>query len=749
MKKRCIVLFLAILYVFIGILKPVRVNALEEESLNVNEIIENDSTKYVDSSLEENIDEKKEPVETKEVETEEKESVETKEVETEENEPNVSNITNDDTNEDIHGGQIYDIQKVKVIVTKFVKDDSGKKIPLAGALLQIKDSSGKVIDEWTSDGTDHVIELPDGTYILHEEKAPEGYDLAADEEFTVKVEIAELDAGSDASATPCPHYTGTQMYYVEIEGKKNEVYCINQNWETPDADSQYNGEILNSGSIRDYTKQTIPVDVDPTVPDEDGHANAGIILSDGPVDVSDPNLTDDELYNKILDIIYHRHIAASHLEDEYTTEEIRFITEVALKNYTNAILAERQYNVKATEALLAAFDDAGVVYKTYSCTNYGTCVSYIKHNYRDFVYTPDVPLGQDIVKTDYGKGNSFGQMVAGHWNNFSSNRYLHPEADPATQAHNAKNKQEDRDTVARFYRLFEFLISNDNPHPSDMNLYIYSSNTTPTDLSNNNFDAKYQNLLGVTGYFEEVKQQEKIVELENTYSTEEVSVTVKKVWDDANNQDGKRPESINVTLSNGQEFELNEENDWTVTVNNLPKYNKGKLIEYTWSEKDLPDGYTLTNTESKDYITTLTNSYTPEVVSFKVLKIWHDENDEQKKRPENVTVSLSINDDEVYETITLSEENGWEYEFTDLPAYREGQKLIYTVREENIPEGYVESYEGDMEKGFVIYNGLGQGGDNPPPKNPQTGDNITLYFAILFVSSIIFVIGRKYLKNND
>ena len=39
-----------------------------------------------------------------------------------------------------------------------------------------------------------------------------------------------------------------------------EVYCINQDWETPDDNSSYDGEILNPTDIRDYLHQTVYVD---------------------------------------------------------------------------------------------------------------------------------------------------------------------------------------------------------------------------------------------------------------------------------------------------------------------------------------------------------------------------------------------------------------------------------------------------------------------------------------------------------
>ena len=52
---------------------------------------------------------------------------------------------------------------------------------------------------------DNIGVLPDGTYTLQELEAPEGYVLAAPKQFVVKVEIVQIDAGSDASPTPCPN----------------------------------------------------------------------------------------------------------------------------------------------------------------------------------------------------------------------------------------------------------------------------------------------------------------------------------------------------------------------------------------------------------------------------------------------------------------------------------------------------------------------------------------------------------------
>lgn len=60
-------------------------------------------------------------------------------------------------------------------------------VMVAGAQLEVRDKNGKVIDNWTSDGTAHAVSglVVGETYTLVETKAPEGYVLAAPVEFTV------------------------------------------------------------------------------------------------------------------------------------------------------------------------------------------------------------------------------------------------------------------------------------------------------------------------------------------------------------------------------------------------------------------------------------------------------------------------------------------------------------------------------------------------------------------------------------
>lgn len=368
-----------------------------------------------------------------------------------------------------------EIEEHKVAVITNKVDENGNK--LTGATLQIIDMDGNVVDEWISSETEHTSLLPEGDYVLHEVSAPEGYIVAEDQNFSVVVEEYNMDAGVDFSKTPCEHYGGTPLYYIESNGEKSEVYCINQDWETPDEESKYDGEIVTPDNIRSFTNQTVYIDAE---------------QNKDRIDISDPSLSDEELYNKILDIIYHRQ-EATEIFNDLTEAEIRYVTEAALKNYTNTGLTRVQ-GVTRKSAI-----PEGVTDYYYD----GRYYWYLYPHFRSFEYIPDAPMGSDIFKTVVGEGDAFG-TIARHWNGGD---------------HNAKGNEEVRNKIDRFYDLYQYLVYSEEHHPSDMHLYIYSTNNTSSEISNFNFDdGVYQNLLGIK-WFNPYDENYK-VELECVNKTE-------------------------------------------------------------------------------------------------------------------------------------------------------------------------------------------------------------------------------------
>ena len=183
----------------------------------------------------------------------------------------------------------------------------------------------------------------------------------------------------------------------------------------------------------------------------------------------------------------------------------------------------------------------------------------------------------------------------------------------------------------------------------------------------------------------------------NSYEPVLIDLEGTKTWDDADNQDGKRPESITVRLSaNGSEVnavKVSEESDWSYTFTNLPKFENGEEINYTVQEDNVEDYSAEINGMD------ITNSYTPEQTSINVIKSWNDENNKAGNRPDSITVKLLKNGEETGQEITLSEDNNWQADFTGLDVYADGDLIEYTVEEEDVPN-YESNVTAGEENGY-------------------------------------------------
>ena len=191
------------------------------------------------------------------------------------------------------------------------------------------------------------------------------------------------------------------------------------------------------------------------------------------------------------------------------------------------------------------------------------------------------------------------------------------------------------------------------------------------------------------------------IQISNTY-TQLVDLAVEKVWNDANDQDGKRPETVTVRLladeqNTGKTLTLNADNGWSGSFSGLPKYENGQEIVYTIAEDAVP-GYTATVDGF-----TITNTHTPEKTALSVKKVWDDADDQDGMRPDAVTVRLLANGERTDRALTLNAANGWADRFSDLDVYNEGQPIAYTVEEVNVA-GYQSSITGDAADGFTITN---------------------------------------------
>lgn len=127
--------------------------------------------------------------------------------------PLSAEITED--GKDIELGEIVN-EHTKVQISK--QDmTTGRELP--GAKLELRDSSGKVIESWTSTDKPHLIErLPAGEYVLHEETAPNGYLVSEDVKFTV-LETGEIQrVVMKDSPKPMAPNTGEDRTIVYVSG---------------------------------------------------------------------------------------------------------------------------------------------------------------------------------------------------------------------------------------------------------------------------------------------------------------------------------------------------------------------------------------------------------------------------------------------------------------------------------------------------------------------------------------------------
>jgi len=221
----------------------------------------------------------------------------------------------------------------------------------------------------------------------------------------------------------------------------------------------------------------------------------------------------------------------------------------------------------------------------------------------------------------------------------------------------------------------------------------------------------------------------------NQHTPATTEVKGQKTWDDANNQDGKRPESVTVQLyADGQMVAsqvVTAANNWTYSFSNLPQFAKGKAISYSVQElvdagldkagyRPSYDGYNIAN------------HYKPEVTTLEVRKVWNDQNDQDKLRPSQIQVQLYANGKAFGEPVTLKADNDWRHVFADLAKYQEGKEVVYTVEEVAVPSGYsVTSSQTGVNQVTLTNTHQPKRPEDPGKKDlPKTGSAETFSLAL-------------------
>lgn len=222
----------------------------------------------------------------------------------------------------------------------------------------------------------------------------------------------------------------------------------------------------------------------------------------------------------------------------------------------------------------------------------------------------------------------------------------------------------------------------------------------------------------------------------------ELEIRVNKIWDDNDDSEGIRPDSVSVDLFRDEKIvdtvELNEDNNWSFSFSNLPEgiadiHAEDGYHHYDYDLQETAiDGYEAVTTglvkTNNDYVftCTFTNTHLQKSTQVFVRKAWKDFDNLFGLRPDSIIVDL-YRDGEKIDSVTVKAVDSWRASFDNLPVYHEhGKKYTYTIKEQPVP-----GYSKPQIVGNFIVNPIDTGSVTVVKKdsngNPMEGVKFRLY----------------------
>ncbi|WP_456089262.1 Cna B-type domain-containing protein [Oribacterium parvum] len=239
----------------------------------------------------------------------------------------------------------------------------------------------------------------------------------------------------------------------------------------------------------------------------------------------------------------------------------------------------------------------------------------------------------------------------------------------------------------------------------------YEKDSTPRTISKKDFEDSVASGSTITLTIKNEKEEVK---------KKSTSFSVEKKWVVGENLATNKPDNVTVSvLKNGVKDDnltvvLSQENGWKASFSNLPKEGAdGKEIVYTVSEEELA-GFNAAISGSDENKFTITN-YNGGNVVIPVTKKWKGSG----AHPDHVNVQLFANGAKVDSSI-LNAENNWQHNFVKPKYDASGNKINYTVTEDNV-SGYTATTQDDPATGYV--NVFVNTKNDVPPTSPNGGGN--------------------------
>lgn len=193
--------------------------------------------------------------------------------------------------------------------------------------------------------------------------------------------------------------------------------------------------------------------------------------------------------------------------------------------------------------------------------------------------------------------------------------------------------------------------------------------------------------------------------VKNTYIPATVEIPVSVKWDDAENQDGARLDSVEAELyANGvatrNKVTLNAENGWTAKFAKVDVKKDGTRIKYEVKGTEA-DGYDVSVAgdilDEKGLV--LTYKHIPAVVNVSARASWNDANNQDGIRPTDTLVQLYADGTALGDKAVIESNKEWTKTWSDLPKYKAGKEIAYSVIAYAV-SGYTVKVTGSALEGY-------------------------------------------------
>lgn len=238
----------------------------------------------------------------------------------------------------------------------------------------------------------------------------------------------------------------------------------------------------------------------------------------------------------------------------------------------------------------------------------------------------------------------------------------------------------------------------------------------------------------------------------NEFDPGETEIRVSKTWQDDDDNDGIRPDSVKVYLvedgvkNNEKYIELKSDSRWEGFFNELPALNdKGEKIVYSVEEEEV-DGYESDVEGDPESGFIICNTHESVTFDISVTKSWA--NDNPDNRPERIIIELLV-DGEVQDEAEVrpTADGVWFCQFKDLRKFDNGREIVYEINEVDV-DGYRSEITGSVDEGFEVTNTL----ITPPGEDtPDTGDDSQLlfYIAMMILSLMGIIVNAVIIKRGS